>query len=323
MGLGTPPRGGDIAFATQSGAYGMGIFTFAIDRGIRFSKVIAYGNKCDVDDVDVLRYFGQDAETKIIALFLESLERGSEFFKIAKELSLRKPIIATKTGRTAAGARAASSHTGALTGGFSIFEAAFKQSGVIFAKTGLELVDIAKALDWQPLPKGNRVGIITNSGGTGVELTDLCQEQGLEVPELPAEIQAKIKPLLLPFASARNPIDLTPDWSRFVELYYKCTVELFECPTIDIIIPILLQRAAMMQDVVAAVRDAVKECQERRGIRKPAIICWVSIKDVEKNQQILESVGIPSYEWPERTARVAGAMVRYANYLKKHGVELK
>jgi acetyl coenzyme A synthetase (ADP forming)-like protein len=320
MGMGTPPKGGDISFATQSGAYGMAIFSAASDRNIRFAKVVAYGNKCDVDDVDAIKYFGEDPETKVIALFVESIDRGREFFDAACQVTKKKPVVSTKTGRSSAAARAATSHTGALAGTFETYKTAFKQSGIIFARTGLELIDYIKAFDWQPLPKGNRVGILTNSGGTAVELTDLCAENGLDVPEFPPDLQAKIKPWLLPFASAKNPIDLTPDWTRFKELYYKCTVELFESPNIDIVMPILLQRSAT-QEVAEVVKNAAVECQQQKGIKKPIMVCWVSLREMEKNQKVLEDAHIPVYEWPERTAKTAGALWQYATYLKSQGVE--
>jgi len=321
MGMGIPPRGGSISFATQSGAYGMAIFSCAVDRGMKFAKVIAYGNKCDVDDVDALRYFGEDPETKVIALFIESIDRGRAFFDTAREVTKKKPVVATKTGRTSAGTRAATSHTGAMAGSFQAYKTAFEQSGIVFAQTGLELIDFIKAFDWQPLPKGNRVGITSNSGGTAVELTDLCFENGLDVPELATELQAKIKPWMAPFASARNPIDFTPDWPRFKELYYKCNVELFESPQIDIVMPIILGRAAAMPEAVQAVRDAAVECQQNRGIKKPILVCWISLKEAEKNQKILEESHIPCYEWPARTARTAGAMWQYVKYLKKQGIQ--
>ncbi len=318
MGQGIPPRGGDISFATQSGAYGMAIFTCAIDMGMKFAKIVAYGNKCDVDDVDAIKYFAEDQETKVIALFVESIDRGREFFDAAKTIALKKPVVATKTGRTAGGSRAASSHTGALAGSFKAYQTAFDQSGITFAKTGLDLIDYIKAFDWQPLPQGNKVGITTNSGGTAVELSDLCFEAGLNVPELPADQQAKIKPMLLPFASPRNPVDFTPDWSRFKDLYYKVNVELFESPQIDIVMPIILARAAAMPEVAEAVRNAAIECQQKRGIQKPMLVCWVSTKEAAKNQKILEEAHIPCYDWPERTARTAGAMWKYANFLKNN-----
>ena len=127
MGMGTPPKGGDISFATQSGAYGMAIFSTAMDRNIKFAKVVAYGNKCDVDDVDAIKYFGEDPETKVIALFVESIDRGRNFFDAACQITKKKPVISTKTGRSSAAARAATSHTGALAGAFQTYSTSFKQ----------------------------------------------------------------------------------------------------------------------------------------------------------------------------------------------------
>jgi len=321
MAVGTPPRGGDISFATQSGAYGMAIYSCAMDFGMRFAKIISYGNKADIQDYEVLRYLGDDPETRVICYFIESLDEGRKFFEEACKVALKKPIVVTKTGRTAGAVRAASSHTAALAGSFTAYETAFKQAGVIFARNGLELVDIAKGLDWQPLPKRNRVGIVTNSGGTGVELTDLCEENGLAVPELPKEDQEKIKPIIPPYASAKNPVDMTPIWPKFIEIYPKIIEVFYESPAIDIVMPILLQRSAMMEDVVKAVRDAIIHCQKEKGIRKPAYVCWVSIKEALKNKEILEAAKIPCYDWPERTARTVGAIYRYTKFLRRKGVD--
>ncbi|MCU0861959.1 MAG: CoA-binding protein, partial [Methanomassiliicoccales archaeon] len=192
MGIGTPEPGGDVSFLTQSGAYGMAIFSFAMDHKMRFAKIMAHGNKAGIEDHEVLRYLGEDKETKVICLFLESVEKGREFMEAARGITARKPIVATKTGRTAGAARAAASHTAAISGSFTAYEAAFKQTGIIFATNGMDMVSIAKGLDWQPLPRGKKVGILTNSGGTGVELADLCEEAGLVVPEFSGQLKARI-----------------------------------------------------------------------------------------------------------------------------------
>ncbi|MDD1767364.1 MAG: CoA-binding protein [Methanomassiliicoccales archaeon] len=322
LGVGTPPKGGDISFVTQSGAYGMAILTFALDHHMRFAKVMAHGNKAGIDDHEVIRYLGEDEETKVICLFLESVDKGREFFEEARRIALSKPIIATKTGRTAGAARAAASHTAAMAGTFTAYEAAFKQSGVIFARNGMDLVNIAKGLDWQPLPKGNRVGIITNSGGTGVELADLCEEGGLVVPELSENVQKKIRELIPAYASARNPIDMTPIWPKFVDLYSKCIQILYESSEVDIIVPIILQRAAMMPEVCTAVADTVNDCLTR-GIRKPTYVCWVSVRDALKNMDLLQSKHVPCFDWPERTARAVAAISGYAEFLKRRDVSLE
>jgi len=322
LGVGTPPKGGDISFVTQSGAYGMAILTFALDHHMRFAKVMAHGNKAGIEDYEVVRYLGQDEETKVICLFLESVDKGREFFEEAKRIALTKPIVATKTGRTAGAARAAASHTAAMAGTFTAYEAAFKQSGVIFARNGMELVNIAKGLDWQPLPKGNTVGIITNSGGTGVELADLCEENGLVVPELSEGMQAKIRELIPPYASAKNPIDMTPVWPKFVELYSKCIRIMYESNEVDIVIPIILQRAAMMPEVCTAVADTVNDCLTK-GMRKPTYVCWISVRDALKNMDLLQSKHVPCFDWPERTARAVAAISGYTEFLKRREVSLE
>ncbi len=320
MGMGTPPKGGDISFLTQSGAYGMAIFTFAMDHFMKFAKIMAHGNKAGIDDFEVLEYFGDDDETSVICLFLESVDKGREFLEVAKRVALKKPIIATKTGRTAGAARAAASHTAAMAGSFTAYEAAFKQSGIIFARNGMDLVNIAKGLDWQPLPRGNRVGIITNSGGTGVELVDLCEENGLLVPELSAEVQEEIAKLIPAYASARNPIDMTPIWPKFAELYPKCIRALYESDDVDIVVPILLQRAALIPEVCQAVADTVNECLAESH-KKPTYICWVATKNSLENMDILQKARVPCYDWPERTARAIGSIASYTRFLESRGVK--
>jgi len=322
LGVGTPPQGGDISFVTQSGAYGMAIFAFALDHHMKFAKIMAHGNKAGIEDYEILRYLGEDDETKVICLFLESVNKGREFLEEAKKITPKKPIVATKTGRTAGAARAAASHTAALAGSFTAYEAAFKQSGIIFARNGMDLINIAKGLDWQPLPRGPRVGIITNSGGTGVELADLCEEAGLVVPELSEETQEKIRELIPPYASSRNPVDMTPVWPKFVELYSKIIKILYESSEIDIIIPIILQRAAMMPEVCQAVADTVNQCLASDR-KKPTYVCWVSVRSAQGNMDILQKNRVPCYDWPERTARAVGAIYGYVEFLKRRAISFE
>jgi len=167
-------------------------------------------------------------------------------------------------------------------------------------------------LSRQPLPAGRRVGIITNSGGTGVEITDMCERFGLSVPELPPATQARILPLIPAYASPRNPVDVTPLWARFPAMYGGSIEALYECDDIDIIIPILIQRSALMIENVERVRDTVLHYQREKGIAKPTYVCWVVGDEGDENQAILQEAGIPVYEWPERTARTAAAIASYA-----------
>jgi acyl-CoA synthetase (NDP forming) len=312
MGFGLPPKGGNISLVTQSGAYGMAIFGLARQRHLRFAKILSHGNKADLTDHEILDYFGNDAETGVLCLFLESVSHGRAFFEALCRAAQRKPVVVAKTGRSSAGQRAAASHTAALTGDATAFITAVRQAGAILAESGLEMVDIAEALSRQPLPPGRRVGIITNSGGTGVELADLCERFGLSVPELSPAVQAQIAALLPSYASPRNPVDVTPLWSRFPVMYGGSIEQLYESTDIDIIMPILLQRSALMQQNIEAVRNAVQRCQYERGIAKPTYVCWVVGNEGELTQAMLQEAGIPVYEWPERTARTAAAVAAYA-----------
>ena len=317
LALGSPERGGRISLITQSGAYGMAIYTFALDHSMKFAKIIAPGNKSDLQDYELVGALGEDPESKVICILAETISKGREFFEVAKEITPKKPVIVVKTGRTEGSRRAALSHTASLAGNLEAYRAAFVQSGIIEVRSGLDMIELAKALDFQPLPKGKRVGIVTNSGGTGVELTDLLEESGLSVPELPEETQQSLKSVLPAYASPKNPIDVTTLWSQFTELYSQSIAALFECPEIDIIMPILLQRSAMMKEVVESVRDVVIHYQQELKIKKPVYVCWVSTREHLNNMEILQSAGIPCYEWPERTARIAGYVSGYADYLEQ------
>ena len=312
MGFGLPPKGGSISLVTQSGAYGMAIFGLAQQRHLRFAKILSHGNKADLADHEILNYFEQDDETRVLCLFLESVSNGRAFYEALVRVAQRKPVVIAKTGRSSAGRRAAASHTAALTGDATAFVTAVRQAGAILAESGLEMVDIAEALSRQPLPSGRRVAIITNSGGTGVELADMCERFGLSVPELPEDTQARISPLIPAYASPRNPVDVTPAWARFPEMYAGSIEALYACNEVDIIIPILLQRSALMRENVEAVSEAVLRCQREPGLAKPTYVCWVVGREGDENQAILQEAGIPVYEWPERTARTAAAIAAYS-----------
>ncbi len=188
---------------------------------------------------------------------------------------------------------------------------------MILVGNGVEMVEVAKGLAWQPLPSGNRVAIVTNSGGTAVELTDFCAEKGLQVPELSRDLQERLKPLLPSYATVKNPVDITTIWPRFVEVYPQCIEAFYESREIGIILPIMLHRSAMMREVSEAVRDAVYRCQKERRIKKPTYVCWASSREYIRNMEILERAEIPCYEWPEQTARVTSLISRYAKFRGK------
>jgi acetate---CoA ligase (ADP-forming) len=310
LAAGTPRGGGGISLVTQSGAYGMAIHSLGVDEHVRFAKVYAAGNKADISDAELLGYLGDDRASRILCFFLESLPDGRAFFDAACAVTPQKPVIVAKTGRSAAGVRAARSHTAGLAGSERVWRAAFEQAGVILARSGLEMMDVARALDAQPPPRGPRVAIITNSGGTGVELADLLADEGLEVPALSARLQDELRAMLPPFASPGNPVDITPVWSRFAELYPMLVERLARTGEVDAVVAVLLQRSAADEGVAVGVRDAVARLRADR-VPVPVYVCWVAPRTSRSNADLLQEAGVPCFEWPERTARAIGHATRY------------
>jgi acyl-CoA synthetase (NDP forming) len=308
LGMGMPSRGG-IALYTQSGAYGMAAFTRSQEDFIGFSRVVACGNKADLDETDMLRAFGDDPETRVIAMLLESISDGRRFFEAAREIATRKPIVVLKTGRGEAGSRAAASHTAALATDTAVCLAALRQAGVHVVEDGLTLLDLAAAIDRQPPLVGRRVAIITNSGGTGVEIADLMEARGLQVPRLSEALQSAICPVLPAYGSAANPIDVTTDWRRFPEMYGTSLEALLASDEVDAVVPVLLQRSALMPEVADRVIEGVKAARDR-GSSKPVHVCWVAPEAAAENRRRLLTAGIPCHAWPARTAHILALTVQ-------------
>jgi acyl-CoA synthetase (NDP forming) len=305
---GAPRGGGGVSIVTQSGSYGMAVHALGRDEGLRVAKVFAAGNKADITDAELLGYLRQDPATKVICLLLESITDARGFFAEACMTTPVKPVIAVVHGRTGAGQRAAVSHTAALATDDAVRDAALRQAGVVRVRTGLQALDAARALSGQPLPRGKRVAVVTNSGGTGVELTDLLADEGLEVPELSGPLQDELRALLPGYASARNPVDMTPAWRLFTSLY-PATIELLaRSGQVDAVVPVLLQRSAAA-DVAAAVRDAVARLRADQ-VPVPVYVCWVAPRAADAHASLLQEAGVPCFPWPERTARAVGVAVR-------------
>lgn len=304
-------QAGGIALITQSGAYGMAIHAMAPDEHLRFGKVYSSGNKADIGDHEVIRYLDEDPETDVICLLAESVTDGAALAAAIRDASPTTPVIVAKTGRSDAGARAARSHTGSMATDDGLFRAAMDQAGAITVRTGLEMLDAARVLAGQPLPAGNRAAIITNSGGTGVEMVDMLADEGVDVPLLSPELRSRIAQRLPAFASAANPVDMTPVWPRFAELYPWLINTLAGSGEVDLVIPVLLQRAAMDEANLAGILDTV-ESLRRDGIEVPVYCCWVAPRAERPKSDLLQAAGIPCLEWPERTARTIGHVVRYS-----------
>jgi acetyltransferase len=314
---GTPRGGGGVTIVTQSGSYGMAVHALGQDEGLRVAKVFAAGNKADITDAELLSYLRQDPDTRVICLLLESVTDARRFFTEARQTTPRKPVIAVVGGRTGAGQRAAVSHTAALGTDDAILDAALRQAGVVRVRTGLQALDGARALASQPVPRGPRVAVVTNSGGTGVELTDLLADEGLAVPELSGPLQDELRALLPEYGSARNPVDMTPAWRLFTTVYPAAIEMLARSGEVDAVVPVLLQRSAS-PEVAVAVRDAVGRLRAD-GVPVPVYVCWVAPREADQHAEVLRAAGVPCFAWPERTARAIGTAVRCGERMGQNG----
>jgi len=305
---GAPRGGGGVSIVTQSGSYGMAVHALGRDEGLRVAKVFAAGNKADITDAELLGYLREDPATSVICLLLESITDARGFFAEACRTTPVKPVIAVVHGRTGPGQRAAVSHTAALATDDAVRDAALRQAGVARVRTGLQALDAARALSGQPMPRGPRVAVVTNSGGTGVELADLLVDEGLELPELGRPLQDELRALLPGYASAGNPVDMTPTWRQFTTLYPATIEMLARSGEIDVVVPVLLQRSASAE-VAAAVRDAVARLRDDK-VPVPVYVCWVAPRAADAHASLLQEAGVPCFPWPERTARAVGVAVR-------------
>jgi len=314
---GIPRGGGGVTIVTQSGSYGMAVHALGRDEGLRVAKVFAAGNKADITDAELLGYLREDPETRVICLLLESITDARGFFTEARRTTPHKPVIAVVGGRTGAGQRAAVSHTAALGTDDAVRDAALRQAGVVRVRTGLQALDAARALASQPVPRGPRIAVVTNSGGTGVELTDLLADEGLTVPELSGPLQDGLRALLPEYGSARNPVDMTPAWRLFTTVYPAAIEMLARSGEVDAVVPVLLQRSAS-PEVAAAVRDAVGRLRAD-GVPVPVYVCWVAPREADRHAEVLRETGVPCFAWPERTARAVGTAVRCGERLGHSG----
>jgi acetyl coenzyme A synthetase (ADP forming)-like protein len=308
----TAPPHGRVGFSSQSGALGLAIIEYANSLGLGLSTFISVGNKADISGNDLLAYWESDEGTDVILLYLESFGNPRKFARIARRVGRRKPIVVVKSGRSAAGARATSSHTGALIAASDVtVDALFRQAGVIRTDTLEELFDVASLLANQPLPKGKRVGIITNAGGPGILCADACEARGLDVPLLTEENQSRLRDFLLPGASAANPVDMIA--SASAEHYRRATEIVADDPGIDALIviftPPLVTRA---EDVARAIVDAAGGIDE--GI--PILTVFLSA-DGAPSEFRSAKVSIPCYAFPETAAIALARAARYREWRER------
>lgn len=312
------PIPGNISIVTQSGAFGAAALDYLTGLHTGVSKFVSFGNKIDVDEAEMLRYLYHDDETNVILLYVEDIKSGRKFLKAAEEITKKKPVVALKSGRTEAGARAAASHTGAIAGSDQIYSAAFEQTGILRASDMDEFFHAGKALSMQIPAQGKNVGIITDAGGPGIMAADECGLKGLTVKRFSEETVGKFERLkaegkLPKFATNFNPADITG--SGTAGMFELAAEILFQDPEIHGIVMLGLHHTpALTEDFVD------KVARVARKYEKPIVACDIGETEMALSVRLrFDRFGIPAYSSPEDAARAMNALMWYGVYLKKKG----
>lgn len=304
----TFPPFGSVSFASQSGALGLAILDHARELGVGFSSFVSIGNKADVSANDLLETWENDPTTSVILLYLENLGDSARFMEIARRVARNKPIAMVKSGRTEAGARAASSHTGSLAGMDVAVDALLGQAGVIRVDTVDELFDVAMLLANQPVPRGNRVAILTNAGGPGIMASDACESHGLHVLPLREETQQELRTFLPPEASTKNPVDMIA--SASAASYERALRSLLADPEVDAVLVLFVTPIVTgASDVAQAIVRGASSTD------KTVAICFMGRHGVPEAISSLRERNFPSYAFPESAAAALARTARYGAWL--------
>jgi acetyl coenzyme A synthetase (ADP forming)-like protein len=303
---GMPVRG-TIGFMSQSGALCTSVLDMALAENVGFSRFVSLGNKADVDELTLIRAWDDDPHTAVIMAYLEGIEKGIEFMDTARKVSCTKPIIAIKAGTTSAGSRAVSSHTGTLAGSERAYEAAFRQSGVIRARSVQELFDFGIAFARQPLLPHDRIAIVTNAGGPGIMATDACEHAGLQLASLGNEVRDRLRRALPPDASVLNPIDVLGD--ARADRYGLALRAVAGDPNVGGIVVILTPQ--IMTEIEGTARMIGELSQ---GLAKPILACFMGRGQVEPGVRILNQYRVPNYPVPERAVAALAAMMHHRRW---------
>jgi len=301
-------RPGSVAFLSQSGAFCTAILDWSLQENIGFSAFVSLGSLLDIGWGDLIDYLGNDPKTKSIIIYMESIGDARSFLSAAREVALTKPIIAIKAGRTEAGARAATSHTGSLTGSDEVLDAAFRRSGVLRVNTIAELFHMTNVLAKQRRPKGRRLAIITNAGGPGVLAADTLIAEGGQLAPLSAETIAALCRAVPGIASADNPVDLRGD--ALAEHYAKAAEIVAMDPNTDGLLVILAPQA---------MTDSTKAAEKLKEVKtqgKPILASWMGGASVAAGEAVLNAAGIPTFRFPDTAARTFTYMWRYSDNLR-------
>lgn len=306
-----PPPGptpGDVAFISHSGAICAAVIDWARGQGFGLSRLVSMGNQVDICETDMLASVAADPHTRVITLYLEGIRDGRQFVQAAGRVTREKPIVALKVGRHSGGRQAVASHTGALAGQESAYDAAFRRSGVIRADTSEELFDWARALAWCPLPSGRRVAVLTNAGGPGVTAVDAIETHGLELATLQAETQRALSRSLPPAASIRNPVDMLA--SAAPEDYAHSLRLLLADPGVDSVLVIL--PPPPMHAAGGVARSIIPFIV---AARKPVLVALMGERMIQEAVEYFRAARVVEYRFPERAVAALAVLAQRAEYL--------
>ena len=310
---GVPPAG-PIAFISQSGAICGGVIDLIINSKIGFSHFASLGNEMDVTETDMLEYFAEEEDVKVIAMYVEGIQDGPRFMRVAREVSMKKPIVFLKAGKNDAGAKAVSSHTGSLAGSYAAYQSALKQAGVIEVSTINELFNLAWALGSQPLPKGKRVAITTNAGGAAALAADSLDFNDFQLAKISPEIQARLREKLNPSAQVSNPVDMLGSVSP--EDYLWSLGNLDQDEGVDVLLPILVPQALV--DTVGVAKAWVGMGSQTE---KTLLTCLMGERSTTESEQILNLNNVPVYAFPDQAGPVLKGMWEYKHRLESQPYE--
>ncbi len=306
----TMPEQGGIAFMSQSGALCTSILDMALAENLGFSRFVSLGNKADLNEIDFLAAWADDPHTRVITAYLEGITDGAEFMRVAREVTRKKPVIMIKSGTTTAGSRAVSSHTGTLAGSERAYEAAFKQTGIIRARSVQELFDFAVAFARQPVLESDKIAVVTNAGGPGIMCTDALEKAGLRLAQLTTQTREQLGARLPSAASVLNPVDVLGD--ALADRYELAIEAVVRDPNVDAVVVILTPQ--FMTEIEKTAEAVVRVAQRSE---KPILGCFMGSVHVGKGVRILNEGGVPNYPVPERAAAVLAAMWQYRQWLEQ------
>lgn len=310
------PDKGTIAFISQSGALCTSVLDMALADQVGFSRFVSLGNKADANEVTFINAWKDDPHTRVIMAYLEGIEDGEGFMRIARQVSREKPIIVIKSGTTQAGSRAVSSHTGSLAGSEAVYGAAFRQSGVIRARSVQELFDYSIAFARQPLLSSDRIGIITNAGGPGIMAADACERAGLQLASFQTTTLKALREALPAAASVLNPVDLLGDAPA--DHYQLALQRVLNDPNVGGVIVVLTpQVVTQVEETARIVGD------QSQHSTKPILGCFMGQDAVEPGVRTLNRYRVPNYPVPERAVAAMAAMLRHRRWRQQPPIELK